>query len=550
MPRMGKTAPRLWTRPLRPLTEDTSLGFEAIRFAEESLGRPLHPWQKWFLIHSLELAVGSYVWDDYPVLRFKTVILLVARQNGKSYLLSTRMLWRMFMWDGPEQDPTLVLGAAHVLSLAQETLDLSHAALNRSEDLRPQLLRKINTNGDKHFELTDGTRYRCAASSDDGGRGFSVTDLGFDELRQQREWSPWAAMTNTTNAIHSSQVIGVSNAGEAKSEVLRSLRSKGIAEIEDYLAHIAGGGTDETWGARENPATMGLFEYSAPEDCDIHDPEGWAQANPSMGYPGGPTEATLRAIADLVGEPGQGTPEHKFRTENLCQWVNAAAEGPFSQELIDAGTDPESQIAEGSKLYVAVDVSADRKTSWVSVIGYREDGKVHAELIAKRPNTEWLPEFLANSLAFEHEGVVVQGKGAPISSLIELIERAGVTVLKCESSNLPAACGQLHDRIHNGSLKWRNQPGLLVALKEAVKKHYGDVWSWNRDSSPVDVAPLCAVTVGVWALTNDIAAPGKVTAYGEDYGAWWDMGRPEPALATAGAPTTTTTEDDDDERWW
>ena len=45
----GKTEPRLWTRPLRELTPETSLGFECIEFSEKILGRPLHPWQKWFL---------------------------------------------------------------------------------------------------------------------------------------------------------------------------------------------------------------------------------------------------------------------------------------------------------------------------------------------------------------------------------------------------------------------------------------------------------------------------------------------------------------------
>ena len=37
-------APRIWTKPLRELTEETTLGFEVIRFAEEMLlGAPSHP---------------------------------------------------------------------------------------------------------------------------------------------------------------------------------------------------------------------------------------------------------------------------------------------------------------------------------------------------------------------------------------------------------------------------------------------------------------------------------------------------------------------------
>src|SRR5699024_5911771 len=104
--RLGKTTPRLWAKPLRQLTPDTSPGFEAIEAAKIA-GRTLRPWQVWFLIHSLELELGSFSYDDFPRLRFKTVLLLVARQNGKSFIMSNRLLWRMLMWDGPEDEPPL-----------------------------------------------------------------------------------------------------------------------------------------------------------------------------------------------------------------------------------------------------------------------------------------------------------------------------------------------------------------------------------------------------------------------------------------------------------
>lgn len=128
------------------------------------------------------------------------------------------------MWEPQTAEAPLILGTAHKLSAAEEILDLSYKALSRSEELRSWIKRKSNVNGDKHVELTNGARYKCEAASDDGGRGLSVTDLGFDELRQQKDWAPWAAMTNTANAIPGSQIIGVSNAGEAKSVVLASLR--------------------------------------------------------------------------------------------------------------------------------------------------------------------------------------------------------------------------------------------------------------------------------------------------------------------------------------
>lgn len=521
---LGKTEPRLWTRPLRELTPETSLGFEAVEFSETILGRPLHPWQKWFLIHSMELAPGSYVSDPYPTFRFKTVVLLVARQNGKSYIMSTRLLWRMMMWDGPEVEDVLVLGVAHKLPAAKEILHFSHKALMRSPETEKYISKMTNTNGQEELVLKSGARYKIDAASDDGGRGLSVSDLGFDELRQQKEWSPWSALTNTTNAIHSSQVIGVSNAGEAKSDVLRSLRKRGIEEIEQYQQFIANGGAKEDWkdASERGYATLGLFEYSAPDECDIWDRDGWAQANPSLGHPHGPSERTIAAAASMVGNPGEGMPEHKFRTEILCQWVNIAADGPFKPEALEACLDPDSYIAPDSPIIAAVDVSADRKMGYVAVAGFRPDGKPHVEVIAKRAFTEWIPKFLAEDLNFTPDHIVVQGKGAPISSIIPFIEGEGVELTLCQASDLPASCGQFADRVVQGTVHWGEQPVLLDALKEAVQKRYGDVWSWDREHSPVDISPLCAATFALWGLYNIDNDDKQTSAYDEDYTDWWN----------------------------
>src|SRR5690625_7925714 len=101
-------------------------------------------------------------------------------------------------------------------------------------DGRKYIAKQYNVNGNKYFELMNGSLYKCEAASDDGGRGLSVTDLAFDELRQQRDWDSWSALTNTTNARCSSQTIAVSNAGEGKSVVLRSLRTQALKRIDDW----------------------------------------------------------------------------------------------------------------------------------------------------------------------------------------------------------------------------------------------------------------------------------------------------------------------------
>lgn len=549
----GREEARLWTRPLRELTPATSFGFEAVEFAESVLGRELYPWQRWFLIHSLELAPASFTWDQYPKLRFKTVLLLVARQNGKSYIMSTRLLWRMIMWDGPEEEPALILGAAHKLTAAREILELSISALKRHPEGRKHYLSSPMGSGNEHLQLVNGTRWRIEAASDDGGRSMSVTDLGFDELRQQQDWDAWAALTNTTQARFSSQNIAVSNAGTAKSAVLRALRKQALDRID---AQQSWDGDLEEFAARHD-ATLGIFEWSAPEGCAVGDIEGLAQANPSVGWPNENGEVlltweSLLAKAAMVGSGGEdGVPEHVFRTETLCQWVVAAREGPFSEDEIRACVDDGSEIAEDSPIALAVEVSVDRSKSYLAVAGWRSDGLPHVEIIQERAGTEWLAGTLSEGLEFEPFAVVAQGKGAPVSSVIRYIEGAGVPVTKCQGLDTQVAATGFSDRLKRGSVRFRDDSSLMLALAEAVKKSFGDSWEWSRKASPVDVAPLIAAGEALWILENEQLADAddRSSAYGDHYQEWW--GADDKPEAAASEQTHDQEEPvDDGSDWW
>ena len=78
---MGVTEARISTPPLRELTEDSSLGYACIEYAQTMLGKNLYPWQKWALIHGLEI-VGDL--DHDWKFRFRTVLYLISRQTAFS----------------------------------------------------------------------------------------------------------------------------------------------------------------------------------------------------------------------------------------------------------------------------------------------------------------------------------------------------------------------------------------------------------------------------------------------------------------------------------
>lgn len=462
-PRRGSQVPRLFTPPLRRLTPRTSLGFEAVEFARTVLGLELFPWQEWFLVHSLELLPDGS-------LRFKKVLLLLPRQNGKSFIVAVRLLWRLFLEPG-----TQTLGSAHKLEAAEEIWSLA-LGMVRGSDLAGDVAQVSNVNGNKFFRTVDGSRWKVQATNDDGGRSLTVDDLFFDELRQHRDYTAWAAMTGTMVARANAQLLCASNAGETKSEVLK-------AEREAALKAITEG---------DSEAEVFLAEWSAGDGRAVDDVDGWYEANPSLGY-----TITERSIRSQLSAP-----EAKFRTEHLCQWVTVSADPPFGDGAWQACLDPGSRVAEGSPVVMSVDVSHDRQNTYVGVAGWRDDGRAHVEVVAKRAGTEWVVPALVKG--FPGSGaatIVVQGKGAPASGLIEHLAAAGLPVTVCGGSDLGAAHGVFHDAVRAGSVRHVGQPVLDMAAETAVLKRLGDVSVVNRSASPMDAAPLVCVEQALWGLT-------------------------------------------------
>lgn len=497
-PRYGSEAPRIFTPPLRKLTPSTSLGFEAIEFAEDVLGLELWPWQKWLLIHALEtLPDGTF--------RFRKVVLLVGRQNGKSTILQVLTLWRMYL-----DDCKLTIGTAQNLDVAEEVWEGAIELAEGVEELQERIDRIIRVNGKKTLKLDTGERYKVAAASRRGGRGFAGAELILlDELREHQSWDSWAAVTKTTQTKERAQIWGVSNAGDASSIVLRYLRKMahdaigdpdGLREIEDEIPEDVD---------LDDADPIAIFEWSAKPDCSIADRDGWADANPSLGH-----MISERVIAG----DAKTDPEWVFRTEVLCQWSDGSLEGPFPPGTWEATTDPESSIPPGGRFVFAVDVAWDRSTAHIAVAGRRADGLPHVEVVASRAGTDWVEGWLKErSETPGLAGVTWQHKGAPVSSLTvdDDGKFQGITFLPWKE--IGPATGAFYDLVRiveehpTQGLRHRPQPILDVAAATASTRPLTDAWAWDRKRSPVDIAPLVAATAAVWAL-NSIPEP-RVSIY-------------------------------------
>jgi hypothetical protein len=429
------TKPRLYTRPLRPLTPETSKGFAVIRFARK-LGIRLMPWQRWTLIHGLELREdGSY--------RFRTVLVLVARQNGKTTILKVLSLWRLI-----EDDARLVLGTSTNLDYAQESWDGAvELAEEHFEDDIAQIRR---TNGQATLKFHNGARYKIASANRRGGRSLAV-DLGIlDELREHKSFDSYGAISGATVARKDSQLWCLSNMGDDESVVLNDLRSKALAFINE----------------RTGDDSLALFEYSGPEGCELDDLAAIRQANPALGIT--ITEATLRSKLATC------TPE-VFRTEHLCIRV-PSMDTAIPLDAYNACNDPGTLDQVRNRVALCLDVSPDLHHVTLAAAAVLDDGRARVEIVKAWESTNEARQELPDLLDRIKPRTVGWFPSGPGASLAADLKRPGMEELK----DVTSVCMGFAEQITARRVVHSNDPLLSAQVSVASKLPVGDSWRFGR----------------------------------------------------------------------
>lgn len=377
----GSTVPRIFTPPrwggppgpcgcgcaLRPAT---SRGFEIITFATDVLRVALLPWQRWWLIHAFELSLDVHPITGRRRLRFRTLLTLIARQQGKSWIMRVVALWALYV-----RGVGLVLGAAQSLDIAREAwlgaVEMAQSSPECAAEIPAQGGVRM-TNGEQCLTLSHGQRYRITAATRGAGRGLSVDVLLLDELREHRDYLAWAALSKTTLARPDALICAVSNAGDDQSVVLNDLRARAIDALArccaeplgapgaDPLAGIVPMGGD---GASPPDPSGGLFlaEWSAPEGAPLDDPAAWRQAMPGLNIdvvgPRGwqPAPITTEAVLGFLATD----PPNVFRTELLCIRVGALDTAFDPVEWAACADSSFTLRAARNRIAVCVDVALD-----------------------------------------------------------------------------------------------------------------------------------------------------------------------------------------------
>ncbi|NEB04514.1 terminase [Streptomyces sp. SID13726] len=477
--RYGLTCPPLWGTPRRPGFK--SLGPAAWRVME-ALGYPPMPWQKYVLDVALEIdpVTGTFV--------HREVGLSVSRQQGKTQQILALMVHRIAAW----QRQTVIY-AAQTRGMARTRWEDEFLATMDDSSIAGRY-RVRKTNGHEAI-IWSKTRSKLGitANTEKAGHGpaldLGVIDEAFahEDDRLEQAFSP--AMLTKPMA----QLWWASAGGTDRSVWLNKKREQGRALIE------------QMWATGEYPS-VAYFEWFAPEDMPRDDPETWRFCLPALGYT--VSEDIIRSELDkMAGDPSAFDRAYLNRTRKAVP----PSDPNIPREAWAVAVDRES--CPGTDLAFAIDVAQDRKHASIGVASLRPDGLFHLELVDRRPGTDWVvPAITRLREIHDPVAVAVASYGAPAASLIDDLVAAGIEVPKnperpargdlsiLRVHDLTEACGQITDTLIQGGARHIDQRELTGAVNAARTRRQGDAWTLDRTNSPVDIAPLCAVTFARWAL--------------------------------------------------
>ena len=451
------TWPRLMTAP-HPRAVGTH-GPQFVKWAEAWTGKKLRWFQKVVAYRMLEYDAGRHlVWEQ--------IIVSMARQVGKSYLLRLLALWRMHHSHLFGGEPQLVLHTASSLSIAREVI----APAQRWAQAQGGLYKCRFTNGELEiYRNEDGARWIVRANR--SLVGYSAALAICDEAFDVTEDVVTEGLEPTTAAIDDSQLLLVSTAHSHPKDLIPNRRLAAFATLED-------------------PSTDLLIEWSAPRNMDIWDPQGWRMASPYW------SERRERLIerklrdADAKGEGLEAVAAQWF-----CWWPPKATPALKGEPLVQADRWRLAQCLEGTHgpLTVAVEDNVGHGAA-VAFVGTLDDGRwvVGGELCENRAAAY---QLAAQAVQDREESQIVVG--ASLSGDPALDELA-VPVHKAGKGETPSALATLRDMLATGQAVQDGSPDLeRQALAVRVTPALNVVWGERSD----------LIRAAAWGLQRAVRDP-------------------------------------------
>lgn len=471
---LGSPLPRVST----PSRSEHSLGASLDAFARDVCGIELMPWQQYVSDLSLEC-------DEAGRLVHDRVVVLAARQQGKTAWLVVRILWELYV-RGTKLSIHTAQDRALARDIFQKVVELAQVIPCLSDEIAEGGVRLAN--GQEELRLKSGSRYKIIAPTESAARGLSVDGVAIiDEAREQKDWGLWGAISKTTLATDNPQTILTSNAGHALSVVLNDFRDRGRTASADPSAD----------------PTLAYMEWSADPALELGDVRGWAQANPALGR-------TVKL--EKLEAAFRTDPSAVFATEVLCRWVETM-EGILPDGAWAACATPElPKIGADALTFLAFDISPSRDECALVAVS-DVDGRLVSSVVEHWANPRGVDErIIAERItewALSRVVPLVAYDPRFSWSIAARLEAGGIPVRDIGGVRFYRASQELFDAVVNRRIAHPDDPYLNGQIDAAARQDIADgSWRISRRNSGQSIVGAVALAMAIHIATDPTGGVG------------------------------------------
>jgi phage terminase large subunit-like protein len=433
-------------------------------------GIKLDEWQVWLLRHLLERYPTDHPNPDLAGrLRYRSCVVSVPRQSGKSLIGAILGLWGVAMRNG--QSLSLASNTEQAMVIYSRVLQ----TIMGNPELKEMFKKTTERRG---IVSADGlSRYDVRPAKESSLQGLRVDTVLADELHIWKK-GMWTAVVQGTAASPDGIVIGITTAGDATSETLIDLYKQGERSVNG------------------DPALerFGFFCWEAPEGSEI-DGDAILASNPAVECGRIPLERVLGDLATI--------PEHEARRYRLNQFISGVSESWLPMPVFHANAGHGIGDLSGSVLSVSVNAKLDFGT----IAAAKKNGdKIETELVASlvNPSENRLYDLLT-TLYKKHgcSAIVIDGNSMP--SLQKRLKNSSYPLWQLWSKEVAAACSTTFALFQQNKIEHNNDPLLIAQTPRGVARYVGENWYLSRKASLGDIDAVLATILATYVANIEKA---------------------------------------------
>jgi hypothetical protein len=468
--------PVRWTPPL---TEDFPSAFDGYRDLLRvvwlaAFGYVLEVWQETTLRHIFELYPEGH--RRAGKLRWRRVVISLARQNGKTEIAAAVGLIMLLMKNAP-----MIVGIATNTDQAQLIYKRTMAAIKGTPRLAAKFRALTETRG---IRSLSGGEYQLKPAKSASLQGIPVDLALVDELHLVLR-ALWTDLVKGLGGRPNCLVVGITTAGDENSELLLSLYEQGEEAI-----------------AKGAEARMCFLLWEAPESRIPEDDETYgrflAYANPSI--------ASGRRDLDIEIEEARATPEPDQLRYSFNRFVKATATFIPAAEWA-RGNDGTAWPA-GARPTFTITRTPDWKWASISAFTLLPDGSVYCDPVASVPIDDASAVRTLADIAqklMRHNPVTFGMQWETLGDLGKELKNRGIPVRMIRSADMRNGSSLFFTKVMGRKVKHPGYGLLSYQIPRAVRKNLPDGgFRISVSDSKSDVDAVLGHIEGVYMVDTQI----------------------------------------------